>query len=219
MSDETGSPTTLPAGQRYAVVSAPFSNRSISFCTPRATITQTRPAASPVRLVAEPVSEGVRSTGVPPAAGTVHTWSGVSTLVVVLRNARVRPPSVHAMPLTALGTSAARRDPFGPQTSIVEHEILEADLGRLGNERHRRGIARPGHRTASDRDHRRFASTLDTTRRRWCRQRSRRRGWCAPARPPSGLRRAGSARPGRRAPRSARRPVRSAPSGCREAAR
>ena len=129
MSDETGSPTTLPAGQRYAVVRAPFSNRLISFCTPRATITQTRPAASPVRLVAEPVSEGVRSTGVPPAAGTVHTWSGVSTLVVVLRNARVRPPSVHAMPLTALGTSAARRDPFGPQTSIVDTRSLKPILG------------------------------------------------------------------------------------------
>src|SRR6185295_7588179 len=129
MWDDTGSPIALPAAQRYAVVSAPFSNRSISFCTPRATTTQTRPAASPARLVAEPVSDGVRSTGVPPAAGTVHTWSGVRTLVVVLRKARVRPPSVHAIPLTALGTSAARRDPFGPQTSIVEARSLKPILG------------------------------------------------------------------------------------------
>ena len=218
MSDETGSPTTLPAGHRYAVVRAPFSNRLISFCTPRATITQTRPAASPVRLVAEPVSEGVRSTGVPPAAGTVQTWSGVSTLVVVLRNARVRPPSVHAMPLTAVGNLRDASRPVRTADVNVRHQILEADLGRLGNERHSRGIARPGQRTASDRDHRRFASTRDTTRHRWCRQRSRRRDWSAPARPPSGLRRAGSDRPARRAPRSARHPVRSAPSGCREAA-
>ena len=49
--------------------------------------------------------------------------------MVVLRKASVPPPSVHAMPLTALATSAARRDPFGPQTSIVEARSLKPIFG------------------------------------------------------------------------------------------
>ena len=49
--------------------------------------------------------------------------------MVVLRNASVRPPSVQAMPLTLLDTSATRRGPFGLQTSMYDARSLNPIFG------------------------------------------------------------------------------------------
>src|SRR5262245_37793099 len=89
--DAAGNPWMTPSLHRYVDTSLPSTRRAASLRTPRPTITHTLPAPSEPISRAEPLRSGVLSTGWPPAAGTVHRWSGVSTDVVVLRNAMVWP--------------------------------------------------------------------------------------------------------------------------------
>src|SRR5579864_5713567 len=70
---------------------------------------QALPLASTDNCRALPSSFGVRSTGAPPAAGTVQTWSGVSTDVVVLRKARVGENRV----VRAVGRNVGRVNALG----------------------------------------------------------------------------------------------------------
>src|ERR1700740_2073603 len=87
-------------------------------CTPA----QAVPCGSFATFTTEPSSFGVRSTGAPPAAGTVHKRSGVSTCVVVVANASVFPPSTQAIPAVAFSIPATRRAPDDAHTLISDRK-------------------------------------------------------------------------------------------------